>query len=96
MLKVNMESSWFWLSFRFLLGTHNICSGWEIRKSIFDYALLSGAALISMILLAFQVRYSCTLASCDRSFSTENEQKLHHTVKHSGQYLSKKVLAPRL
>ena len=25
-----------------ILSTHNICFGWEIRKIIFSYALLSG------------------------------------------------------
>ena len=31
-----------------LLSTHNICFGWEIRKIIFSYSLLSGGLLLHM------------------------------------------------
>ena len=32
-----------------LLSTHNICFGWEIRKIIFSYTLLSGGLVLDQL-----------------------------------------------
>ena len=34
-----------------LLSTHNICLGWEIKKIVFQYALLSGGLGSTMYLI---------------------------------------------
>ena len=36
-----------------LLSTHNICLGWEIRKIIFSYTLLSGGLSEGYFLVYF-------------------------------------------
>ena len=50
-----------------LLSTHNICFGWERRKIIFSYALLSGGPAYNLIIMELSnsfVRTNC-FGVCD-------------------------------
>ena len=44
-----------------LLSTHNICFGWEIRKIIFSYTLLSGGLIEGLLVQATWEPVSCVL-----------------------------------